>query len=171
MNDNGLYLDAISGIDLWCFTYTQLAKLEKEGLTKFVGDQHNPEWEWNRKTLSQLSLLQLEQTYMLLKALQAEKFKYTTPHSDDTVTVPYEPSQALLQHLKTTRLSAYDFVLKCKDVQLQLRGPKSGDRTQRHVLLFPGTNRHVWATCDFDRAVDTDELFIVLDCHPDALLG
>jgi len=99
MNDNGLYLDAISGIDLGCFTYIQLAKLEKEGLTKFVGDQHNPEWEWNRKTLSQLSLLQLEQTYMVLKALQAEKFKSTTLNSDDTVTVTYEPSQAFLQHL------------------------------------------------------------------------
>jgi|688.fasta_scaffold10716_2 hypothetical protein len=76
MNDaklHELYVDAISGIDLGCFTYTQLAKLEKEGLTKFVGNQHNPKWEWNRNTLAQLSLLQLEQTYMMLKALQASK--------------------------------------------------------------------------------------------------
>ena len=87
------------------------------------------------------------------------------PHSDDSVTVPYTPSPELLQHLKNTRPTAYEFVRSCDSIQL--RGPEDGDQNKRHILLFPGTNRHVWGTDDFDRSVDTDELFIVLDRHPD----
>ncbi len=68
-----LYVDAIAGIDLTMFSLPQQSKMEKEGLAKFVGNQHNPEWQWNREALAQLNSLQLEHTYAMLKALQTER--------------------------------------------------------------------------------------------------
>jgi hypothetical protein len=76
MNDaklHELYVDAISGIDMHLFSIEQSSELEKEGLAKYVGNGHAVIWDWNREALTRLNLLQLEQTYMMLKALQASK--------------------------------------------------------------------------------------------------
>lgn len=38
--------------------------LEKQGFMRFKGNQHNPEWEWNREKLGKLNDSQLNQLYL-----------------------------------------------------------------------------------------------------------
>lgn len=60
-----LYLDAIEGVGLPSITIAMDA--EKRHMAYFCGNQHNPQWRWRREKLTELTLEQLIELYMVLK--------------------------------------------------------------------------------------------------------
>ena len=54
MNESQLLTDAIVGRPPVCMT--ECENLTKAGFMRFTGDQHNPDWAWNRSEVESLSL-------------------------------------------------------------------------------------------------------------------
>ena len=56
----GMLLDAICGTDI---PISLADDLERRGLVKFSGNQHNPSWSWIRARLAGFSLSELKTLY------------------------------------------------------------------------------------------------------------
>lgn len=62
-----LLVDAICGAGFGG-SMTTAVTAEQQGLAKFTGNQHNPDWEWRRDALSALALNVLEELYAAIAA-------------------------------------------------------------------------------------------------------
>lgn len=77
--------------------------------------------------------------------------------------VPYTPSERFLLWLQQHRPDTVDIVKRSKNLLLV-----QGDI--RYKLCFPGLLNTVTGLMGFDRQIDTEELCMVLDAHPDELI-
>lgn len=59
---------AIQGRGLAGFSVSMLNELTKRGFTRFIGNQHSENWEWDTEALRKLDLAALEQLYTALTA-------------------------------------------------------------------------------------------------------
>ena len=63
-----LFIDAIVGVG---FPHEQVGvDAERGGLARFTGNQHNPDWAWNRRILETLSTETLQELYLGLKTYE-----------------------------------------------------------------------------------------------------
>lgn len=59
-----ILIDAIIGRGFPTMVFAD--KMEKAGLARWTGDQHNPEWEWDRGKLKALNLDELDEIYAFI---------------------------------------------------------------------------------------------------------
>lgn len=65
MYTKDLLLDAVVGRGLK--SYAVAIEMQKKGLAVFTGNQHNPDWKWDKSKLKELPLYELEDLYTSLK--------------------------------------------------------------------------------------------------------
>ena len=75
-----LFCDAVCGVGVPQLTLA--LECERVGLASFSGDQHNPEWRWDRKALWKVSVEQLQELYEGLCIAREENFTPTDPVDD-----------------------------------------------------------------------------------------
>ena len=66
-----LLVDAIAS--LYFMSLSHAAEMEDKKLAKFVGNQWNPDWGWDKNTLSQLTTEELTELYGNLKENEVKK--------------------------------------------------------------------------------------------------
>lgn len=80
----------------------------------------------------------------------------------DEIETPYVPSQTFLAWLQKRRPHAANYFSQKQSYPMTVQ-PQSG----RHRIRVPGTHCDIDGATDFDRQIDTAELCLVLDQHPD----
>mgnify|MGYP006050682733 FL=1 len=66
--DHDMLVHAILGRGLVGFSHRMLEEMTKRGFTRFVGNQHNENWEWDAEALRKLDDATLESLYTALTA-------------------------------------------------------------------------------------------------------
>lgn len=61
-----MLVHAVLGRGLVGFSHAMLQKMTERGFTRFIGDQHNENWEWDAEALRKLDDSTLEQLYTAL---------------------------------------------------------------------------------------------------------
>lgn len=76
--------------------------------------------------------------------------------------VLYTPTDAFIAWLQQHRPNAVRYFSKKREYPMRIELPSG-----RHRITVPGTNCDIEGAADFDRQIDTAELCLVLDHHPD----